>query len=515
MDRGRTPDRALVDVDHLVEVLQPGDRLVAAGDVAGAVELVGEDVVEDVVDQRRLAGPGHPGDRDQRPQRERHGDVLEVVLARADDGDHLAVARSSDRRDRDLATAGEVLPRDRVGVREEAGDRSRVDHLAAVLAGARADVDDPVGGRDGVLVVLDDDEGVAEVAQPGQRLDEPVVVALVQADRGLVENVEDADQPGPDLGRQPDALRLAAGQRAGGPVQRQVVEADVEQEPQPGLDLLDDPLGDLPLAHREVDVGQELGRLVDGQRADLGDVLAADEDGEDLRLEPGTLALRARHLAHVALVALAAPVGVGLGVPSLDERDDALEPGRVGPVAAVAVAVLHVDLVVLAVEQRFRGPLGQRLPRRVHREAQVFAERGDDPQEVVGRAGPLRPGRDGALAERQVVVGNDQLRVDLELGADPGAARAGAVGRVERERPRLDLVDGDRVVVGAGHLLREPTLSRQRRVASSAGTSTNSMSSTAAGEAQRGLDRVGQPPLRPGVAALGRPAGRRRPRWCA
>ena len=42
-------------------------------------------------------------------------------------------------------------------------DRAAVDHLAAVLAGAGADVDDPVGGADGVLVVLHDDQGVAEL----------------------------------------------------------------------------------------------------------------------------------------------------------------------------------------------------------------------------------------------------------------------------------------------------------------------------------------------------------------
>ena len=165
----------------------------------------------------------------------------------------LPSAPAADRRARDLPAAGEVLPRDRVGVLEQALDGAGVDHLAAVLAGPRADVDDPVGRGDGVLVVLDDDERVAEVAQPGQRLDEPVVVALVQPDRGLVEDVEHADQAGADLGGQPDALGLAAGQRAGRPVQRQVVEADVEQEAQPGLDLLDDPLGDLPLAHGEVD----------------------------------------------------------------------------------------------------------------------------------------------------------------------------------------------------------------------------------------------------------------------
>ena len=64
--------------------------------------------------------------------------------------------------------------------------------LAAVLAGAWADVDDPVGGADRVLVVLDDDEGVAEVLELDERLDEPTVVALVQADARLVEHVEHA-----------------------------------------------------------------------------------------------------------------------------------------------------------------------------------------------------------------------------------------------------------------------------------------------------------------------------------
>ena len=105
-----------------------------------------------------------------------------------------------------------------------------VDHLAAVLAGAGTDVDDPVGDPDGVLVVLDDDQGVAEVLEPDQGLDQPVVVALVQADGRLVEDVEHAHQAGTDLGGEPDALRLAAGERAGGPVQVQVVQADVEQE---------------------------------------------------------------------------------------------------------------------------------------------------------------------------------------------------------------------------------------------------------------------------------------------
>ena len=74
-------------------------------------------------------------------------------------------------------------------------------------------VDEPVGAAHHLLVVLDDEHGVAEVAQPLERADQPVVVALVQADRRLVEDVEHADELRADLRREPQPLRLAAGER--------------------------------------------------------------------------------------------------------------------------------------------------------------------------------------------------------------------------------------------------------------------------------------------------------------
>ena len=47
--------------------------------------------------------------------------------------------------------------------------RARGDDLAAALAALGAQVDDPVGARDDVEVVLDDDDRVALVAQIGER----------------------------------------------------------------------------------------------------------------------------------------------------------------------------------------------------------------------------------------------------------------------------------------------------------------------------------------------------------
>jgi hypothetical protein len=98
-------------------------------------------------------------------------------------------------------------------------------------------------------------------------------------------------------------LGLAAGEGAGRAVQREVVQADVQQEAKPGLDLLDDALGDLTLARREVNLGKELGAVGDRERTDLGDALPTDVHRQRLGLEPSATAVGARHLSHVALVA--------------------------------------------------------------------------------------------------------------------------------------------------------------------------------------------------------------------
>ena len=146
------------------------------------------------------------------------------------------------------------------------------DDVAAVLAGARAHVDEPVGGAHHLLVVLDDEHGVAEVAQPLERADQLVVVALVEADRRLVEDVEDADELRADLRREPQALRLAARERRRRAVELQVADADVVEERQALADLLDDPRADQLLGLRQLELVEELQRARDGHLRELVDV---------------------------------------------------------------------------------------------------------------------------------------------------------------------------------------------------------------------------------------------------
>ena len=145
----------------------------------------------------------------------------------------------ADARHRDPLPPGEVLAGERA---RRPLDRAGVHHLAAVLAGAGPELEHEVGLRDGGEVVLDHDHRVAAVAQPAQEGEQPVGVARVQADRRLVEHVERVDQPRAERVGERDALRFAAGEGAGLAVEREIAEADVAEEAEPGVELVEDEL---------------------------------------------------------------------------------------------------------------------------------------------------------------------------------------------------------------------------------------------------------------------------------
>ncbi len=66
------------------------------------------------------------------------------------------------------------------------------DHVAAASTRTGTQVDHPVGAANGVFVVLDHDQRIALGTQPVQCAEECGVVARVQADGRLVEDVAHA-----------------------------------------------------------------------------------------------------------------------------------------------------------------------------------------------------------------------------------------------------------------------------------------------------------------------------------
>ena len=114
-------------------------------------------------------------------------------------------------------------------------------------ARAGAEVDHVVGLADGLLVVFDNDNGIAEVAQLFKGGEQTVVIALVQADAWLVEHVEHAGQARADLRGEPDALRFAAGERAAFAVEGEVVEPHIDHKAETRADFFEDVAGDVRL----------------------------------------------------------------------------------------------------------------------------------------------------------------------------------------------------------------------------------------------------------------------------
>src|SRR5437763_12775104 len=109
-----------------------------------------------------------------------------------------------------------------------------------------------VGGADRLLVMLDHEHRVAEAAEALERLEEAIVVLLVEADRGLVEDVEHARESAADLAGEADALALAARQGAAGAVEVEIIEAYIVEEAQALVDFLEDRLGDFVLGRGEL-----------------------------------------------------------------------------------------------------------------------------------------------------------------------------------------------------------------------------------------------------------------------
>ena len=154
-------------------------------------------------------------------------------------------------------------------------------------------------------------------------------------------------------------------------VEREVVEPDVEQEPEAGVDLLGHPLGDLRSRSVSSRCGEELGRLADRQVAHLRDVAVVDGDGEGLRLEAGAGGRPCTGPRACSARSCCAPQSLSARPRwrRLIRRDHAFRRRRVLPLAAVAVLVLDGDVALGALEDHPLLLAPSASPRRVHVDA--------------------------------------------------------------------------------------------------------------------------------------------------
>ncbi len=174
-----------------------------------------------------------------------------------------------------------------------------------LTTGGGAEIEQLVGAGDHLAIVLDQEQGVAQVAKFLQGVQEPGVVAGVQADRRFVEHVEHAAQAAAHLRGQADALHFSAGKRGGRPGEREVVEPHVDQELRAIADLAVDLARDLALAGRRLP-GEEVGQhLAQRLAADLIDRAVAETHGGSVVAQAAAAADRAIDFVHQVFQAAA------------------------------------------------------------------------------------------------------------------------------------------------------------------------------------------------------------------
>ena len=170
-------------------MLEALDAVVRGGRQRSAVELARNGIVERVDQQGGLATATNAGNAGEQAERDLGVDVLEIVATRVDHLDGAPLVGRLALGHRHAEFAGEIFTGPGARRGDDVIHRAFGDDVATVNAGTRADVEYVIGAADGVLVVLDHDHGVAEVAQALEGFQQASIVALVQADRRLVENV--------------------------------------------------------------------------------------------------------------------------------------------------------------------------------------------------------------------------------------------------------------------------------------------------------------------------------------
>ena len=177
---------------HLVDVFEPLDRRIGERLLLRAVETACQYGAEGGVYERRFARSAHSGHDGEGAERQGEIHVAKVVARRSEQSQGFAVAFASLGRELNASLSIEVGCREGIGA-QHFGRGAAEHYLSALASGFGADVDHVVGFEHHLLVVLHHDDRIVCVAQFLERVDQPAVVALMQAYARLVEDIEHVD----------------------------------------------------------------------------------------------------------------------------------------------------------------------------------------------------------------------------------------------------------------------------------------------------------------------------------
>ncbi len=320
-------------------------------------------------------------------------------------------------------------------------------HFAPANPRARPQIDDMIGLANGVFIMLYHDHRIAQIPQALKRFQKPVIVPLMQANRGLIQHIENTGQPAANLAREPDPLGFAARQGSARAVEVQVIQPDIVKKAQPLVDFFENWASNLPLLFIQMLIEIEepcfgISHTHDGGLSNIGWPLRArDFDTQRFLIETFAAAVFARLRGLKLAQLLAHPRAVGLHQTPVEIADY--------PFKGFAHGIMFAPILKGQLDRHSARPMQndqlliglQLIPRRVEIEIISLTEAGEDLHIIRRWRVGFGPWSNRALLKRQPLVRDNQLRVEQLLLADPITRRAGPLRRVEREQAWLNLFD--------------------------------------------------------------------------
>ena len=185
----RTADRRLVDKLHGREMFAPFDRCGSHDSPGLSLQLFFQSFIKNFVNQCALAGAADPGNTHKHVQRNCHIDILQVVVEGIQHLQQLPGFFPPRFRDRDRQLPTEVFPGKGCSIDNGFIICSEKRNLAPPLARLRAHIDKNIRFPHHIGVMLDHQNGVADITERFEDADQSVVVERMKADARLVQHV--------------------------------------------------------------------------------------------------------------------------------------------------------------------------------------------------------------------------------------------------------------------------------------------------------------------------------------
>ena len=161
----------MVNVDDFVEIVQPFNSVVFGRCGAAIIQLARQRFIQRINQQGRFAAARHARHAGEGAERDFRRHILQIIAARAFDHNRPVFRTGAALLGhRHFQFTGEIFTGQAFGVGNDFCRGALSDDVAAMNTGARADIDNVVGGHNGFFVMLDDNHRIAEVAQPNEGL---------------------------------------------------------------------------------------------------------------------------------------------------------------------------------------------------------------------------------------------------------------------------------------------------------------------------------------------------------